>query len=230
MHKTNLTPGQLCILPPQKPRQIRLDTPGKVMLLQLSDETIVEATQGELRSPQWQLTNEYAVSDPTIVMMAKELRGWLAKKDVIAALYRRTLIRLLCVHLIAKYAQADIQIESGDEDCLHNAKLAPVIRYIKSHLDKDLKVKVLAAMAGLSPSHFSRMFKRSVGVTPHQYILSQRINLARSLLNNPQISLSEISFRCGFYDQSHFILQFRRFTGTTPKAYRESNEEKGAYF
>lgn len=230
-HQANLAFGQICIVPPQQPHQIRFEESCKIMLLQLSAEAIMEATQGELRSPQWQLTGEYAVSDATVVMMAKELIGWLERKDAIAALYRRTLIRLLCVHVIAKYAQTDFQTGQEEEEyCLQNTKLAPVIQYIKNHLDKELKVKTLAEMAGLSPSHFSRMFKRSVGLTPHQYILAQRIHLARSLLRNPNVSLSEISFRCGFYDQSHFILQFRRFTGTTPKAYREGNEEKGAYF
>ncbi|MFK8183641.1 MAG: helix-turn-helix domain-containing protein [Phormidesmis sp.] len=229
-HQTSLGFGQVCIVPPQQLHQLSFSESCKIMLLQISAEVIMNATQGALRPTHWTFTGEHAVSDSTVVMLAKALKEWLTKEDEIAALYRRTLIRLLCVHVIAKYAQPESLSEQADEPSLYNPKLVPAISHIDNNLDKDLKVKVLARIAGLSPSHFSRMFKRSVGLTPHQYILAKRIRLAKLLLKNPQLSLSEISFRCGFYDQSHFILQFRRFTGTTPKAYREENEEKGAYF
>jgi AraC family transcriptional regulator len=60
-----------------------------------------------------------------------------------------------------------------------------------------------------------------MGMTPHQYVIQQRIERARILLRDPSLSISEISLACGFTNQSHFTRLFRKHTGVTPKTYRE---------
>jgi AraC family transcriptional regulator len=73
----------------------------------------------------------------------------------------------------------------------------------------------------LSPHHFSRVFKRVTGLSPHQYVLSQRIQLARQLLTETKLSIAEVAHDVGFYDQSHFTYHFKRLVGVTPNAIRE---------
>jgi len=93
--------------------------------------------------------------------------------------------------------------------------------YIHSHLDQDLSLEALANLVSMSRYHFIGLFKQSTGMTPHQYVIQQRIKRAKELLGDRKLSISEISLACGFANQSHFTRLFRKQTGATPKAYRE---------
>lgn len=224
-HQKILTAGQVCIIPRQQQHQLIRRQPAPLMAIQITPQLIVEATHQTLRTPQWSFQGEYGIQDETILSFAKALRYWLEKKGAIAKLYRKSLVKLLAVHLIAHYAQADFKQE-GEPEFPEEAKLTPILKYIHNNLDQDLKVSDLAKRIKLSQSHFCRIFKRSMGLSPYRYILCQRISMAKSLLSETTLSLADISFKCGFYDQSHFILQFRRFTGTTPKSYRENASDR----
>jgi len=68
--------------------------------------------------------------------------------------------------------------------------------------------------------HFSRLFKQSTGTSPHQYLLSRRLDRAKTLLRQHGTTLADVSTSTGFADQSHFTKVFRRFTGVTPSEYR----------
>ncbi len=72
----------------------------------------------------------------------------------------------------------------------------------------------------MSLFHFSRSFKQSTGLPPHQYILRRRIEHAKSLLKTNELGIAEIGQRLGFSDQSHFTLIFRKFVGATPARWR----------
>lgn len=95
-------------------------------------------------------------------------------------------------------------------------------RHIEDQLDKNLPVAALAAIAGLSPTHFSRAFKNSTGVAPHHYLTRQRVEKAARLLIESELSMAEIAQAVGFSDQSHFTRCFTRLIGTTPGAYRHA--------
>ena len=80
----------------------------------------------------------------------------------------------------------------------------------------------MANFLGISKFHFSRLFKRSTGVSPHQYVMLQRIELAKQLLKKADISIADVALDSGFNSQSHLGKYFRTFTGMTPKAYRKN--------
>jgi AraC family transcriptional regulator len=77
----------------------------------------------------------------------------------------------------------------------------------------------LAAEAGLSPYHFARAFKRSVGSSPHRYVLRRRIERAKYHLAAGELSLAAVALACGFGSQSHFTARFRATTGLTPRQF-----------
>jgi AraC-like DNA-binding protein len=91
---------------------------------------------------------------------------------------------------------------------------------LSSRLDGDLSPSAIASELGLSASHFSRAFRRSTGTTPHQWLLSRRVDEAKQLLVDRRRSLGEIAVACGFADQSHFTRVFSRLAGTSPGAWR----------
>jgi Transcriptional regulator containing an amidase domain and an AraC-type DNA-binding HTH domain len=84
-----------------------------------------------------------------------------------------------------------------------------------------LHLSELANLVKISSYHFSRMFKQSTGVTPHQYVTQCRIEKAKQLLKKPDLSIKYISQQVGFHDQSHFSKTFCKIVGLTPKKYRD---------
>jgi AraC-like DNA-binding protein len=94
-------------------------------------------------------------------------------------------------------------------------------QYVNAHLDSALNVDELAASVGLSASYFSRAFARSVGSTPHDYVIRRRVLRAQQLLAETDLGLAQIAVTTGFSDQSHFSRRFRQLAGLSPKAFRE---------
>jgi AraC family transcriptional regulator len=97
-----------------------------------------------------------------------------------------------------------------------------VADYIEEHLDEDLPLQQLADVAQLSRYHFARAFKQSFGMPPHRYHMSRRIERAKSLLEVPARSVTEVGMMLGFAETSSFTTSFRRSVGLTPSDYRRS--------
>ena len=74
----------------------------------------------------------------------------------------------------------------------------------------------------MSPYHFLRLFKESMGLTPYRYVIERRVERARELLRRSSLPISEVALSCGFTDQSHLSWHFKRLVGLTPKAFREA--------
>ncbi|MDR6290276.1 AraC family transcriptional regulator [Inquilinus ginsengisoli] len=106
-------------------------------------------------------------------------------------------------------------------DALSPERLRRVLDHIEAALeDGDLSLADLAAIAHLSPFHFSRAFKAATGCAPHQFVLARRVERAKAMLERRELALAEIAYRAGFASQAHFSTAFRRATGTTPARYR----------
>lgn len=95
-----------------------------------------------------------------------------------------------------------------------------VIAFVRDNLAKELRAEDLAKVAGLSAGHFSRAFKASFGLTPHQYIIEQRISFAADLLSRSELEVANIARLCGFAGASHLGCEFRKRIGVTPTHYR----------
>jgi AraC family transcriptional regulator len=101
------------------------------------------------------------------------------------------------------------------------SNLLRVIRHIEKHLSELLTIDILATEAGASRFHFCRVFKKALGTTPMNFLLLMRIERARDLLRK-NIPIATIAFKAGFSDQSNFNRHFKKVTGMTPTAYRDS--------
>jgi AraC family transcriptional regulator len=104
---------------------------------------------------------------------------------------------------------------------LAKSKLKQTIEYIHDNLTEGFSLQAIANYIGMSQYHFARMFKQSTGMTPHQYLIESRLEEAKKLLANTDLTISEIAYRTGFASQSHLTSQFRKHLSTTPKAYRQ---------
>lgn len=86
---------------------------------------------------------------------------------------------------------------------------------------EQLDIAALARSASVSPAYFSRSFKAAFGETPHQYLMSRRMERAKALLRDADTSVTEVCLSVGFTSLGSFSTQFRRFVGASPSAYRE---------
>jgi AraC family transcriptional regulator len=97
-----------------------------------------------------------------------------------------------------------------------------VREYVDAHIEDRVLVPNLSAVVNLSEGHFSRMFKRTFGLTPHVFVLRRRLELAARLMLEGTKSQTDIALSCGFTDQAHLCNHFRRLMGETPAAWRRA--------
>ena len=91
-----------------------------------------------------------------------------------------------------------------------------------AHIGEAIGLEALAESAGLSVYHFARVFKETVGMTPHAFVMSRRVAKAQKLLVGTELPISEIARTVGFADQSHLTRRFREAFGMSPGQYRRS--------
>jgi AraC-like DNA-binding protein len=94
--------------------------------------------------------------------------------------------------------------------------------YIDHHIAEPVLVSELCALVRLSEAHFSRSFKRTFGESPHAFVVRRRLEFAADYMLQSDVSLSDISLRCGFADQAHLCKHFRQATSQTPAAWRRA--------
>lgn len=116
---------------------------------------------------------------------------------------------------------SNVGVESGIAlNGLPPSKLQKVLDYIQNHLSQELSLDILSDQIGMTSYYFARLFKRSIGQSAHQYVIHQRIERAKQLLQNSELSIAEVSAHCGFANPSHLALHFKRIVGVSPKKFR----------
>jgi len=167
----------------------------------------------------------FAVLEPSICALVDNMQLEINAGCPAGRPYGEQLSMALAAYLAGRYAQPSSKQPHLKPE-LPQAKLRDVRDYVRANLASDLSVFELAKIARLSPFHFSRLFKNSVGLTPCQYVIRERIQEGARMLRAGQESIAEIALAIGFSSQSHFSDVFRKVTGSTPK--RERSKAQGS--
>lgn len=159
-------------------------------------------------------------ADERLWTLARLLSDALGDPDPSTQLYCDGLTTAIAARLFA------IPPSSRGEDASSLApwRLRRVIDYLDARLPERVDLAELAALAGLSPSHFSRAFKASTGMAPYQWQLDARIRRAQAKLLDTDASLDEVAVATGFADAVHFGRTFRKLTGAAPAAWRRERK------
>ena len=132
-------------------------------------------------------------------------------------LYVDTLSTALAVHFVNHYG-LDSPVDFSRLHFIERQRMGRVVDYIEAHLADDMSLADLALEAGLSKFHFSRLFKNTIGLTPHKYVVKRRIERAAALLKQDE-AIAQVAHLFGFTDQSHFTRTFKQVKGVTPKQF-----------
>lgn len=159
-----------------------------------------------------QLHPQLQLRDPRFLHLTWALRAELEADAASDPLYAESLCTAMVVRLLGGGAPADVKRQK-----LGTVPAARVLDYIESNLDKRLSLAELASVAGLSVPHFSALFRQTVGVPAHRYVVQRRVERARTLLLHSKLSMSQVALDVGFAHQSHLAHWMNRILGVTPR-------------
>ncbi|MEL7510437.1 MAG: AraC family transcriptional regulator [Cyanobacteria bacterium J06554_1] len=215
--------GEMLITPANTPLFVRWEGDEHCLQIRLTEEfmrtvareTVVGDCDRITLKPEFQGRNPQLESIST--MLLNELQqGSLSNR-----LYVDSLSNILAVILLRQHAttRPHLPVYEGG---LPPRQLRQVLDYIDAHLDQEIKLTDLTQLLDMSQYHFSRLFKQSLGISPYQYLLQQRVECAKQLLKNTDRLITDVALACGFNNHSHLSKQFKQLTGMTPRAYRSS--------
>lgn len=157
--------------------------------------------------------------DPTLSSLLEPLRLEVTTRRRPSALFMQGVAQSLAIHLVRSYSEAPDRFASLHAGLPGHA-LREVTALMRSRLDRPFDLLRYASAAGMSASHFSRLFKMAAGVSPSQYFIRLRMAEAGRLLRKTRRSVIEIGLDVGYDSPSHFAQVFRREMGASPSAYR----------
>jgi len=212
-------PGSLILLSRGTEDAVTFPKAVRRILLNLEPSVFDWATPERKSGRGVELVNHWGVEDRQVEYLLRALEADLEAGFPCGPLFGESLLCALAVHLDRCYGVTLLR-EEKVRNGLPKARLGRVLDFIGSNLDREITLGALAETAGMSPHHFSVMFKQSTTFSPHQYVLRKRIELACRLFKDSRTTIFEAAVRTGFNDQSHFTKTFRRIVGMTPAAYR----------
>jgi AraC family transcriptional regulator len=160
-------------------------------------------------------------ADLLIYQIGLALKASLEVNGVGSRFYADSMATALSAHLLRHYSTRSHAFRDY-QDGLSKQKLKQAVEYIQAHLGEDLSLSEIASEVGMSQYYFCRLFKKSTGVSPHQYLIQQRVEKAKHLLKQPERTITSVAIDCGFANQSHFAKCFHQCTGINPKQFRNA--------
>ena len=205
------------------------NNPTQCMALEICPELISDValwmneqhTRLEDKEWSWSQRNFHVNNSTDLSFATNTLIDTMINEDSVRDL-KASLITRELVALLLRTGAKNFLLENAM--ALHMShRLAYAIHYIRTNITSEIHVEELADKACLSRAQFFRAFKNEIGMTPVQFINSERIARAKRALKKPSMSLSDAAIYAGFKSQSYFNRVFKAFTGTTPQAFRMSN-------
>ncbi len=219
-HKGLGVHGDIDIVPPGTPTVWEPEDYDTALALGLDSQTMhAAAEEAGLYTDRLELRNRFQIRDPQI-----EHIGWALKAEMEAGypngkLFRDSLAIALAASLLNRHSSL-AKTPGTLKQSFAGHRLKQVLSYIEDRLSSDLSLSELARVAGVSPSHCKVIFRQSMGMPIHQYVVQRRVERARTLLSESDLDISEIALQVGFAHQSHLASHMKRLFGFTPKALR----------
>jgi AraC family transcriptional regulator len=185
--------------------------------LGVSDASLIAASDGANAEVELRASRKFA--DPRLGALVAAAHAEMVAGYPNGRLFLDSLEQAMAVALVNGHAvrRRPVQIYRGG---LGAARLRRIKELVHARMENDLSLDEMAQSVGLSTAHFARMFRKSTGETPHQFVLRQRIEHAKVMLRAADARVLDVAVACGFKTQQHFAQVFRDVCGISPKEYR----------
>lgn len=220
-----LSPGDIAIIPAGLPSQWRWPDgkPHETVHIYLEPGFVEKiADTCNLDHGHMAFEPRIAVRDEQLSHLAMSLLYELKDENVVGRFYADSVASAVAIQLVRRYGcLKDVAIRKGG---MAPHKLRRALEFITDNLEQPngIALNVIASEVGMSRYHFSRVFKESMGVSPFNYILRQRIERAKKLLTETDLPIADVALQSGFSGQSHFATFFRKLVGLTPRSFRRT--------
>jgi AraC family transcriptional regulator len=213
--------GDLLVTPADTRLATQAEGDVHMVQLRIQDAFLRQAAEQTLEQDgdRIELVPAFQTRDPQIDAIATLLLTELHRESFGSQLYVESLANVLAVHLLRHHATTRPPLPAY-EGGLPQHQLLQVLDYLDAHLGREITLAELAELVDISQFHFGRLFKQSLGLSPYQYLLQQRVERAKALLKHTDKPIVAIALECGFNSHSHLGRKFRQLTGMTPKTYR----------
>lgn len=219
MHDTRWQTGEVVLLPAHTPSFWRTELPRDNLHLDLSPQWL-QKVSGE-DSARLGLRSCFGRNDPLLTQLVQVLLLALDNNSALQPAFAEGIAASVAIHLLEHYRAPDGAARPAA--ALTARQLRRVQALVRDNLDQPLTIQLLAAEAGLSVFHFSRCFKATCGLSPHQFVLQQRMLRARALLLESASPVGAIAVQLGFASAAHFSQAFARHWGETPLRLRQQH-------
>ncbi|WP_028207571.1 helix-turn-helix transcriptional regulator [Paraburkholderia nodosa] len=185
------------------------------------DDRFVRSIADQMESPlgKREIRPHLQLRDPRINSLAGALLAEIEAGTACDPLFAESISTAMVVRLLGGTGAP----EGRGAAVLAAHKAARVTDYIESHLDQRLTLGELAALVDLSVPHFKALFRETLGMPVHQYVVRRRVERARALLIEGKLSLSQVALEAGFAHQSHMAHWMTRLLGVTPRAFAKGS-------
>jgi AraC family transcriptional regulator len=213
--------GNLIFLTPGTRDSLLWHGPSQRIVTSIQPALLRQAAEQMELKGLYDFENQWSFQDEQLRLLLTEMDREMTAGWPMGALYGDLLGMSLSIALLRKYGQTSsalVPLKGG----LSQPRLRQVLAYIEENLDREIRLQALAELAGLSPFHFARSFRQSLGLTPHQYIVQHRVQRAKELLLRPEWNIEQVASATGFAGASQFSRVFRQSVGVTPTEWRRS--------
>jgi AraC family transcriptional regulator len=186
--------------------------------LGISDAALMASSDGAYGEVELYPSRKFA--DPRLSALVAAARAEMVAGFPSGRLFMDSVEQAMAVTLVEGHAvrHRPVQIYRGG---LGSARLRRIRELVHAKMGDDLSLDEMAQSIGLSTAHFARMFRKSTGETPHQFVLRQRVERAKAMLRVPDVRVLDVAVACGFTTQQHFAQVFRDVCGVSPTKYRQ---------
>ena len=218
--------GEVAVIPAGVPTLWRWGEQLADRLHLYLDPALLEGVAAEagLGREGFEVLDGLSVRDPLVEQVGLSLLSELESGGPTGPLYAESLANALAAHVVREHSslgrRAVRRLDRHPGRGLSSRVLRRTVEYVEENLAGDLSLAEIAGAANMSPYHFSRLFKESVGSPPHRYVVARRVERAKELLLGTDLPIAEVARGVGFSGQSHLHFHVKRLLGATPASLR----------
>ena len=211
------------VIPAGTPAYFRVGAASEDTCMLLTDRFVRRVAQEAGADPDsFEVAPLFNTPDPHIERIGMSLLSEMKTRGLGGELLAESLANVLALHVLRSHSSLGraSRRRVGSEGGYSRRSLGRATDYINDNLSRKLTLAEIAEAAHMSPHHFARSFKKDTGLSPHRYVIQRRVERAKALLANTDLTIAEVARAVGFANQSHLSSHVRRHLGASPKTLR----------